>query len=476
MRIRRLCQGSIPLGVVLQQPERRACFLERLVLHSLGRPGGANLPELREARTSPRLLARQEHPEVKSFLVAARVNPEHASYRVGTPPSTPPRALYVHVRLGHLHVPRRRVLASVATAPVQLKPLGELRRRRTRGDDIRHVGRRELRVLHILEVHRESDDVRRAVAHLEPEDAPRSLRRADASNVGEVCNLVDCNLPAAHHRAHHRSIASLVTVLEQVLTGLRRGRHDLHVDVRVVPQAEVGIVRHHPAVVELTRWSRTKRRLPRHVPALLRRPPPIGRVLRVLVPRRLRCELVREALRAGALLDAPILVAPMCHLLEDDVLESPGVRRNLGTDERVNLRGRGDLGVQHDENVRVRQPALLVLDDVDVRHRFAEDSILQDLRHQRVELDLEHPRRDVGTVLGREQVFPLGVLAHRVDLALDLVPLRVARDGHEQIGLPELSNDRHGVLVTLHHVSRATCECRRENHPPADVQRPFTVG
>ena len=107
---------------------------------------------------------------------------------------------------------------------------------------------------------------------------------------------------------------------------------------------------------------------------------------------------------------------------------------------------------QNAEEVDMRQAALLerhmkranpntpylVLDDPDVPDYLAEHSSLDDVVEKKVLLDLEDPGDDVGAVLG--------CLA-RHQLLLELWAVGVEGVRQEEIGLLELPDDRHAVLV-----------------------------
>ena len=114
--------------------------------------------------------------------------------------------------------------------------------------------------------------------------------------------------------------------------------------------------------------------------------------------------------------------------------------RQLGAHDLIDrIRGQRPVGlVEDNQDVRVRQPALLELDDVQVRDHLAEDAVLVQLVEQHVKLQLEDARQQVGAIERR--------LAGEQRLR-DLAPLRVARHRDEEGGLAALPDDRHACRV-----------------------------
>jgi hypothetical protein len=142
------------------------------------------------------------------------------------------------------------------------------------------------------------------------------------------------------------------------------------------------------------------------------------------------------------------------HVVPGDDLEKLGLEnwvRDLGSDDLVIIIRPSQLIIRmkDKENVGMGETSLLVLNDVDLADDFAEDLLLQQLLHQGLKLQLEDSSNDIGTVIR---------FLSCDELLGDLRPVGAACEGNKKVWLAQLPNNRHGILVVLLHIPRATGE------------------
>ncbi len=105
---------------------------------------------------------------------------------------------------------------------------------------------------------------------------------------------------------------------------------------------------------------------------------------------------------------------------------------------------------------------------MDVRHRSAQNTILQKVFEEGIKLHVKHPGCQVRTATG---------FLPRPQLMQNLWPIWVACHVYEQVRFPKLSNQRHGILVELVHVAGATSKSGWKDHhaPKVSVVSPVLL-
>jgi hypothetical protein len=84
---------------------------------------------------------------------------------------------------------------------------------------------------------------------------------------------------------------------------------------------------------------------------------------------------------------------------------------------------------------------------MDVRHHITQNTILQKVFEEGIELHVEHLGCQVRAVIG---------FLPRPQLMQNLLPIWVTHHGYELVMFPKLSDQGHGILVELVHVAGAT--------------------
>ena len=85
---------------------------------------------------------------------------------------------------------------------------------------------------------------------------------------------------------------------------------------------------------------------------------------------------------------------------------------------------------------------------------LTKDLVLQDIRHQNPQLQVEHPRNQIRSVMS---------LFARQEVLSDLAPVLVAGEGDEEVRTAEFGGKGHGVLIQLLHIPWATVVRGRED-------------
>jgi hypothetical protein len=109
---------------------------------------------------------------------------------------------------------------------------------------------------------------------------------------------------------------------------------------------------------------------------------------------------------------------------------------------------------KEDENVCMRQPMLLKLNDINSRNRGSQNMFFVNVIDQLLQLDFEHSSYQIRLILrllSKQQHF------------LDLKPLGIASECIKRIWATGPSIDCHGILIILNHVTWTFCEIRWQN-------------
>ncbi len=114
---------------------------------------------------------------------------------------------------------------------------------------------------------------------------------------------------------------------------------------------------------------------------------------------------------------------------------------------------------KEDENVCMRQPTLLKLNDIDSHNRASQNMLLMNVTDQVLQLDFEHLGYQIWSILR---------LLSRQQRSLDLRPLRIISECNKCIQIAGPSADCHGILIILNHVTWTSCERRWQNDPLSD--------
>ena len=114
-------------------------------------------------------------------------------------------------------------------------------------------------------------------------------------------------------------------------------------------------------------------------------------------------------------------------------------RGQLCTNSKINhfRSGQTVFGSHYQQNVGMRQTALLPLDCVHPGHNGSKHTSLCEIGHKLVELPLEHSGDNVGPIL---------CLLTGEQMLSDLIPFWIAGDSDEQVRFLVLSDDCHTVL------------------------------
>ena len=185
----------------------------------------------------------------------------------------------------------------------------------------------------------------------------------------------------------------------------------------------------------------------------------------------------------------------MDHLVHHNPPQRAIFRRDLRTNHTVEVVAaqETEAALQDDEDVGVRQAALLPLH----RHQVALDFTKNPLLHQLVDQPLQplledagHQVRSViGCLTGQQIIlymlfflknmgqnmsqltnFPMCISCnlslYKNSLVLNLRPFRVTSEGDKEVGLPQLPNNGHPVLVELLQIARAPRKLRPKNDAP----------
>jgi hypothetical protein len=135
--------------------------------------------------------------------------------------------------------------------------------------------------------------------------------------------------------------------------------------------------------------------------------------------------------------------------------------RKFNTDHVVYIFNRVWLVVfgKEDENVCMRQPMLLKLNDIDSRNRVSQNILLMNVIDQLFQLDFELSDYQIWTILR---------LLFRQQRSLNLNPLGIANECNKRIGAMGPFVDYHRILIILNHVTWTSCERRWQNDPLFD--------
>jgi hypothetical protein len=109
---------------------------------------------------------------------------------------------------------------------------------------------------------------------------------------------------------------------------------------------------------------------------------------------------------------------------------------------------------KEDENVCMRQPMLLKLNDIYSRNHVAHNMLLVNVIHQFLQLDFEHLGYQIRLILrllfGQQHFF-------------DLRPLGITSECNKRIRAMSPSVDCHGIWIILNHVTWTSCERKWQN-------------
>jgi hypothetical protein len=109
---------------------------------------------------------------------------------------------------------------------------------------------------------------------------------------------------------------------------------------------------------------------------------------------------------------------------------------------------------KEDENVCMRQPTLLKLNDIDSHNRASQNMFLVNVIDQLLQLDFEHSGYQIRSILR---------LLSSQQRSFDLRPLGIASECNKRIQATGPSADCHGILIILNHVMWSSCERRWQN-------------
>ncbi len=112
-----------------------------------------------------------------------------------------------------------------------------------------------------------------------------------------------------------------------------------------------------------------------------------------------------------------------------------------------------------DENVCMRQPTLLKLNDIDSHNRAFQNMVLVNIIDQLLQLDFEHSSYQIRSILR---------LLSEQQRSLDFKPLGIASECNKRIRTTGPSADYHGILIILNHVTWIYYERRWQNDPLFD--------
>ncbi len=114
---------------------------------------------------------------------------------------------------------------------------------------------------------------------------------------------------------------------------------------------------------------------------------------------------------------------------------------------------------KEDENVCMRQPTLLKLNDIDSHSHASQNMFLVNIIDQLLQLDFEHSGYQIRSILK---------LLSGQQRSLDLRPLGIASECNKHIQATSPSIDYHGILIILNHVTWTSREKRWQNDPLSD--------
>jgi hypothetical protein len=114
---------------------------------------------------------------------------------------------------------------------------------------------------------------------------------------------------------------------------------------------------------------------------------------------------------------------------------------------------------KENENVCMRQPTLLKLNDIDSCNRASQNMLLMNVIDQLFQLDFEHFGFQIRLILR---------LLFGQQRSLDLKPLGITNECNKRIQVMGPSVDYHGILIILNHVTWTSCERRWQNDPMSD--------
>ena len=246
-------------------------------------------------------------------------------------------------------------------------------------------------------------------------------------------------------------IVTLVDLFEEVLDGGKTRTH-LDVDVAIALEKQGRVVRDNVLIAH-GRGGGSVRRLPAAVDGVL--------VVRELC---LRAERLRVVTLANSIRDASLRCARVDHDLDDAVEARLGDRiRKLSANEPINVqRSMNFVAIsEHDQNVSVRQTALLELDDPSVGRNSAKNTIIENIVLDAAQFLDENAGNDGEAICRRHLVADFSSL--RFEKLLDFGPCWVAHDCDEEIGLAVLVHNGHIILVALLHVAVTANKRRRKN-------------
>ena len=295
-------------------------------------------------------------------------------------------------------------------------------------------------------VHRESLHRMGFVVHVKTQQTPARLWRAHVSGVHILLQLVDSE-------RQFRAVVSFVSVLIQILDGFN-GTAVLHVQMTRILLGEVRVVGNHVTSIHHVRSLATGlRRFSSTIPRIS-----------VIAQDSLLAIFFGIALGANVAVHAHAArvssSARSVHLTGEQDSEQLRLTRitlvwQLRADAVVNIRWRPRLVcAAHDQqNVGVRETALLELDHPSPCDDHAKDMVLYQITHESTELHVKDARHQVGSAL-RGLASP--------EVVHDLWPRRIRRHRQEKIWLAVPAHDAHSVHVILMHGARATRIRRRE--------------
>jgi len=117
-----------------------------------------------------------------------------------------------------------------------------------------------------------------------------------------------------------------------------------------------------------------------------------------------------------------------------------------------------EVTLQNEKHVTVVKASLLEFDYHHIGCDFSEDVLLEEVITESGELEIEDSTGEIRSHAGD--------LA-REEVLLDLLPLRIARHGEENVGLSMAGDDGHRILIALLHASRTSRKRRCQNDSTA---------
>jgi len=106
------------------------------------------------------------------------------------------------------------------------------------------------------------------------------------------------------------------------------------------------------------------------------------------------------------------------------------------------------------ENVCMRQPMLLTLNDIDSRNRASHNMLLMNVNNKFLQLDFKHSGYQIRSILR---------LLFGQQRSLDFKSLGIVSECNKCIWVAGPSIDCHGILIILNHVTWTSCERRWQN-------------